>query len=390
MKYNCKKTFQTLVIIFFTLGVFSQPVTTRFQGAFDYTGSTISFKLHSIGAGSATLALVEYFVRVPNGAPVFTWGALTSNTTNFPGLGSFIVENFTSPLADVSYRYYHFYYTAPQPVTPSANFIDNKSYEIFSVSTSVNPALLNMEMLHTPSTEDPFYLGVADGIAQDLRPTVETNFFYPTTNTAGNPYSLALTLALPTFLKDFNVNKQGTTNALLTWTTSQEQDVSHFILERSYSQISGWSAIGQVKAKGNSGTPTTYTFEDLNVYDGRAASKVVFYRIRAIDLNAAEKIFPIRSIKFTAYGGKEISLYPNPANDGFVISIPIVNPGNNKIRLNMVNRLGQVVHAREISAANATNYFYDLKTPGIISGEYMLQIIYDGELLDTKKVIVQH
>ena len=56
----------------------------------------------------------------------------------------------------------------------------------------------------------------------------------------------------------------------------------------------------------------------------------------------------------------------------------------------MVNRLGQVVHVREISAANATNYFYDLKTPGIISGEYMLQIIYDGELLETKKVIVQH
>ena len=35
------------------------------------------------------------------------------------------------------------------------------------------------------------------------------------------------------------------------------------------------------------------------------------------------------------------------------------------------------------------NYYYDIKTPGVISGEYMLQIILDGELLDTKKVIVQ-
>ncbi len=388
MKYTFRKIFLITAITFCTLAVFSQPVTTRFQGAFDYTGNTISFKLHSIGAGNATIALVEYFVRVPIGAPAFTWGTLTSNITNFPGLGTFIVEAF--PAADASYRYYHFYYTAPQPVTPSASFLDNRSYEILSVSTSVNPALLNMEMLHSPVDEDPFYLGVADGIGQDIRPTVETNFFYPNTNTSGDPYTLALTLALPTFLKDFSVNKQGNTNALLTWTTSQEQDVSHFILERSYSQIAGWSAIGQVKAKGNTNAPTSYTFTDLNVYDGRAASKVVFYRIRAIDINASEKIFPIRSIKFTAFGAKEISLYPNPANDGFVISIPIVNPGNNKIRLNMVNRLGQVVHVREISAANATNYFYDLKTPGIISGEYMLQIIYDGELLETKKVIVQH
>jgi hypothetical protein len=389
MKYTFRKFSLFTVIAFCTLTVFSQPVTTRFQGAFDYSANTISFKLHAVGTGTAAISVTEFFVRVPLAAPAFTWGTLTSNSTNFPGIGSFFL-NPTPPPNDASYRYYHFIYTAPAPITTVANYTDNISYEILSVTTSVNPGLLNMEMIHSPVDEDPFYLAVTDGFGRDLRPLTENTFFYPTTDISGDPYFLALSGTVPTSLKDFNVSKKGNSDALLTWITSQEQDVSHFILERSYSQITGWSAIGQVKAKGNSGTPTTYTFEDLNVYDGRAASKVVFYRIRAIDINASEKIFPIRSIKFSAFGAKEISLYPNPANDGFVISIPIVNPGNNKIRLNMVNRLGQVVHVREISAANATNYFYDLKTPGIISGEYMLQIIYDGELLETKKVIVQH
>jgi hypothetical protein len=386
MKYTFRKILFTTVIALGSLAVFSQEA--RFQGAFDYSASTISFKLHAITTGTAQISLVEFFVRVPLAAPAFTWGTLTSNPTNFPGMGSFVVA--TEPAADASYRYYHFYYTAPQPITTSASYTSGVSYEIFSVTTSVIPGLLNMEMLHSPGDEDPFYLGIANQFGSDLRPLTENTFFYPATDISGDPYFLALSGTVPTSLKDFNVSKKGNSDALLTWITSQEQDVSHFILERSYSQITGWSAIGQVKAKGNSGTPTSYTFEDLNVYDGRAASKVVFYRIRAIDINASEKIFPIRSIKFSAFGAKEISLYPNPANDGFVISIPIVNPGNNKIRLNMVNRLGQVVHVREISAANATNYFYDLKTPGIISGEYMLQIIYDGELLETKKVIVQH
>ena len=36
----------------------------------------------------------------------------------------------------------------------------------------------------------------------------------------------------------------------------------------------------------------------------------------------------------------------------------------------------------------ASNYYYDIKTPGVLNGEYMLQIISDGKILETKKVIV--
>ena len=393
MKYIFKKVLQIIVIACCSLPVFSQ-VTTRFQGAFDYSGTVISFKLHAVGTGTANISVAEFFVRVPIAAPAFNWVTLASNSTNFPGIGTPATSNgfFLDPApppADLNYRYYHLIYTAPSPITTSASYTDNNSYEILRATIDINPGLLNMEMLHSPGDEDPFYLAVTDGLGRDLRPLTETTFFYPTTTTSGDPYTLALSGTVPTFLKDFNVIKQGTKGAFLSWTTTQEQDVSHFLIERSSSQIGGWTKIGEVKANGNSNNPSSYSFPDPNAYDGMAASKVVFYRIRAIDINASEKIFPIRSLRFSAIG-KEISLYPNPANDGFVISIPIVNPGNNKIRLNMVNRLGQVVHAREISAANATNYFYDLKTPGIISGEYMLQIIYDGELLETKKVIVQH
>ncbi len=194
---------------------------------------------------------------------------------------------------------------------------------------------------------------------------------------------------LPILLQDFNVSKQGSSDAFLTWTTSLEQNVSHFILERSVNGTNGWFKIAEVKAKGNSNSPTKYSYTDVKVYDGIQATKTIFFRIRSIDLDGQEKIFPIRSLRFAATGGKEISIYPNPVKDGFTISIPIVNPRNSMIRLNLVNHLGQLIHGREVSAASAANYFYDIKTPGIINGEYLLQVIYDGELLDTKKVIVQ-
>ena len=102
-----------------------------------------------------------------------------------------------------------------------------------------------------------------------------------------------------------------------------------------------------------------------------------------------ETIFPIRSLRFSATGGKDVSIYPNPARDGFTLSVPLVRPIGTKVRLSLVNRMGQVVHTREINGVTAANYYYDIKTPGIISGEYMLQILVDGDLLDTKKVIVQ-
>ena len=80
---------------------------------------------------------------------------------------------------------------------------------------------------------------------------------------------------LPVSLKDFNATKQGTSNALLTWTTTFEQNASHFAIERSIKQSDNWVKIADVKAKGNSSIDTKYDYTDVNVYDGREVSKTV-------------------------------------------------------------------------------------------------------------------
>ena len=214
--------------------------------------------------------------------------------------------------------------------------------------------------------------------------------FYGTgaVNNSVTPSLVPLQATLPAFFGDFNVLKQGNTDALLTWSTLFEQNVSHFVVERSLSQTGGWSRFAEVKAKGNSNTPSKYSYTDAKVYDGRDATKVVFYRIRAIDYDSKETVFPVRSLRFSVTGNKQITIYPNPAKDGFYLSIPLITNDDRPIKLSLVNRLGQLVHTREISSTLASNYYYDIKTPGVISGEYLLQIIYNGDLLETKKVIV--
>jgi hypothetical protein len=317
----------------------------------------------------------------------------TATITNnyLPILSWTQVSNFTSG----GRVYYVFTGTStPTATTPTTTWVADANNPIIDITFSNGNAMPSLQLVDlTPNggpsgTENAFWYYQVR-VLGDI-----TNYdakFYGTgaVNSNVGPSLVPLQAALtPVALKDFNVAKQGVGNALLTWTTTYEQNASHFIIERSIRESNKWIPIMEVKAKGNSSIDTKYSFTDLNVYDGREVTKTIFYRLKQIDLNAAEKVFPVRSVRFTALGDKEINIFPNPAQNGFYIQIPTVLRTDMKVRLSLVNRLGQVVDTREINAALATNYYFDITAPSITSGDYALDIIYDGQKLATKKVMV--
>ena len=102
-----------------------------------------------------------------------------------------------------------------------------------------------------------------------------------------------------------------------------------------------------------------------------------------------DKISAVRSLQFAGQNGKGVTIYPNPVKEGFYVNVPVLNPADKKIRLNLVSQSGQIVSAREVNASIASNYYFDLTSNGVIAGEYMLQVISEGQILDTKKVMVQ-
>jgi len=111
----------------------------------------------------------------------------------------------------------HFYYTAPQPITdPTKTYNVGTEYEVFNITVDVNPTTLNMQLVHSPGDETPYYLALTNHIGQDLRTTTESTYFYPITNTSGDPYFVALAAQspAPVAFKEFNVAKQGAGNAL--------------------------------------------------------------------------------------------------------------------------------------------------------------------------------
>jgi hypothetical protein len=284
--------------------------------------------------------------------------------------------------------------SSPTATTPTTTWTAGTNNPIIDITFSNGNAMSSLDLEDLTPTGGPTGLENAFWYFQ-IRTTGDvTNYaakFYGTgavnSSTGASLVPFQASLA-PIALKDFNVSKQGSGNALLTWTTTFEQNASHFSIERSIQQSDSWAKIGEVKAKGNSSTDVKYDYTDANIYDGREVSKTVFYRLKEVDLDGTEKIFPVRSLKFSALGDKEITIFPNPARNGFYVQIPIILRVDQKVRLSLVNRLGQVVDTREITSSVANNYYYDISSPSITSGDYALDIIYDGQKLATKKIMV--
>jgi hypothetical protein len=270
----------------------------------------------------------------------------------------------------------------------------NEEKEFIEVRFNQGPAAppQNISLVHIPdggtTGASTFYLSIA-GVPQII-PTemmygpgaVNNTATYPSGNAS---FSLA-NVFLPVTWLGFDVIKKDK-NAFLTWGVSNEEKNEYFEIERSSNGVN-FSKAGTVGKKMNSRPENDYEFTDINV--DQYNSKILYYRIKQVDKDGKFTYTAVRTIRLVN-DAKVIGIFPNPAKEGFYLTVPteFTGPGNKKIRLNLLNTVGQTVHSREISSTVATNYYYDIKTPGIIAGEYMLQIISDGRLLDTKKVIVQ-
>lgn len=124
-------------------------------------------------------------------------------------------------------------------------------------------------------------------------------------------------LALPIKLSDFSgvyINLQ----TELAWTSAQEQNTSHFIVERS---VDGalFTAIGQVKAAGNSNQPKSYNFKDAAATSTGAS--LVYYRLLMVDLDGRSEYSKVIAIKLPD-NKQAVRIGPNPAKNKLSVYLP--------------------------------------------------------------------
>jgi len=119
---------------------------------------------------------------------------------------------------------------------------------------------------------------------------------------------------LPVTLRSFTAVRVSRSNVSLRWETVTETNNSGFAVLRNLGS-GAWEVVTFVRSKsadGNSTTPQSYSFTDLNSEKG-----ITQYRIRQVDIDGRAKYSEIRAVRGYEQKGKLI-VYPNPSRDGRV------------------------------------------------------------------------
>ncbi|MGF2413835.1 MAG: T9SS type A sorting domain-containing protein, partial [Ferruginibacter sp.] len=282
-------------------------------------------------------------------------------------------------------------------------------YLIYDFTTAASPAVVIASGAETPVMEIEFSGGpaVATNVLLLTLPaggattgntlffcsgaatSVEGQLYYTragTTVVNNNSYTGALnstatvgTTILPLNWLSFNVVKQGN-DGLLSWAVANEDDNHHYELQRS-TNGTNFTAINSINKSVNGNTVYNYTDANINIL----GASILYYRIKQVDINGRTSFSDTRTLRLD---NKEngITVFPNPVKDGFYISIPLSNAGNHKVKLSLTNASGQLIGLKEITAAQATNYYFDISNKTIAAGNYNLQIILGEEIIGTKKL----
>lgn len=115
-------------------------------------------------------------------------------------------------------------------------------------------------------------------------------------------------LVLPLEWGDFLGQSCGENNCL-NWSTLQEKNTSHFILERSHNGFS-WEIFGEtLEAQGNSNQEVYYDYADHSV-----TKDVTFYRIKQVDLDGTFSYSDVIRVENNSVRNK-LMPFPNPTTD---------------------------------------------------------------------------
>ncbi len=186
---------------------------------------------------------------------------------------------------------------------------------------------------------------------------------------------LVPTGALPVRLSHFNAEKTTEGTALLTWSTTEEQNSSYFDVLQS-ADGSSWQAIGRVEARGNSFTLAKYTFTDQTPGKG-----VNYYRLKIVDRDGSFEKSNIRSLSFEGTAS-EVTVYPNPVSDRFSIKTG-AREKVSKVELFDVNGRLAIVNDRYAEGES-------IVVKGLSGGTYILKITMANGASEIRKIVISN
>lgn len=220
----------------------------------------------------------------------------------------------------------------------------------------------------------PFLGSIADGYASDSSIAFNQHGYI----TMYQPYAGGIAdgwvgypvfgiIIVPVNLLSFS-GQQADHKHLLHWTTTQEQNSSHFEIERSGDGIH-FTGIGTKPAAGNSTTQRNYDFTDNIPLNGNN-----FYRLRIVDADGTGKYSNIILLKLLD-NNTTMAIYPNPASKILHITLGGITD-NSIVKVSLFNMKGQLIVSSELKK---TVPYMNLDVENLPAGIYTVRLTWNNE-----------
>ncbi|HEY3250064.1 MAG TPA: T9SS type A sorting domain-containing protein [Ignavibacteria bacterium] len=189
----------------------------------------------------------------------------------------------------------------------------------------------------------------------------------------------SLCAPLPVTFKSFTATRVNRTGVALKWETATEVNNSGFAILRNMG-AGVWDAVAFIPshaADGNSTSPLSYTFSDVNSSQG-----VTQYRIKQVDIDGRSKFSEIRAVRGFEQSGK-IIVYPNPSSDGRVNVVFDDAEGTRDVILMDVS--GRMIKQWKGITGNT------IQIDNLVQGMYSLKIVNrDTGVQNIEKIVVNN
>jgi len=151
-----------------------------------------------------------------------------------------------------------------------------------------------------------------------------------TTGVSPNGFLKAMPVILPVKFASFDVALKNN-GVQVQWSTAEEVSADYFEVERSNGNNS-WTALGRVKAKGNSTSLVHYSFTDKSAVAG-----TVYYRIKQADVDGKATYTTIKSV--TNHNNAAITITGYNSQ----VALQFAKEVKGKVDVLVVNRAGQIM-----------------------------------------------
>lgn len=236
-----------------------------------------------------------------------------------------------------------------------------------SYNDMIDHVLLSNEM-------NAFYMNGSANVLDDVNSLVSnygstTSDHYPIfTRYAFDP------LILPVRLISFKATKANQ-NTKISWTTTYENNLANFIVERSING-SSWQPIATIPANGNNTGNTT----NYSILDAQPVKGINFYRLKSVDQDATFYYSEIRTVKFD--GNDIYTVYPNPVKDKLLINL------NNSVgfygTVTLFNQKGQQILHQKVTTSSSQ---IQLETSNLSTGIFYLKMITKDGTVNVQKIV---